>query len=82
MSGRVGGERERVGRPWHVFATYLAAVAGIFASGAWPWNAVAIGLAVLIVTLIAIGLAAVAALRTSWRLRVYSPSRPNEPRPR
>lgn len=38
--------------------TFLGA--GIFASGAWPWNAVAIGLAVLIVTLIAIGLAAVA----------------------
>jgi hypothetical protein len=48
-----------VGRaPTTAGLTFLGA--GIFASGAWPWNAVAIGLAALIVTLVAIGLAAIA----------------------
>jgi hypothetical protein len=36
--------------------TFLGA--GIFASGAWPWNAVAIGLGMLLVTLAALALAA------------------------
>ena len=34
--------------------------AGVFASGAWPWNAVAIGVGALLITLFAIALTAVA----------------------